>query len=155
MPIFIDTSSGDLKFGNSNGNNVTLLKDSQDTIQHEIPIVLGSQTTSFDTYTRIGTIRINSSSYSISSVSFEVHFETSDAANTASIRLYNVTDATIVASSTFTTTSGSTSIQSAAITLASGQKDYEVQLKLATTDTNEVATCTRASLILNLTQLGK
>lgn len=115
----------------------------------EFLIVAGVQSTSEDTFNRAGTLRITPSQFpSNAQATFEVHFDTSDAGNDAEVRLYNLTDTSVVASSTLTTSSTTVDVQSATVVLPSTQKDYEVQYRLTTADPAERATVTRAKLTL-------
>lgn len=115
----------------------------------DFPIVQGVQSTSEGTFTRAGTLRLNPSLYPANAqATFEAHFDTTDAGNDAEVQLYNLTDTAVVAGSTFSTTSTTTDVQSATVTLPSTQKDYEVQVRLTSADPAERATVTHARLTL-------
>ena len=117
--------------------------------EQEFLAVAGIEDNSTDTWTRVGTLRINPALYpSNAQASFEASFETTDAGNDAEIRLYNITDVAVVGSSTFTTSSTTNDTQSATVTLPGSLKEYEVQLRLSTLDAAERATCTRSRVVL-------
>jgi len=85
---------------------------------------------SSNTFNRIGSVRINSADYtSPATVIFEGIFEATSG-QTAELRLYNVTDGGAVSGSTLTTTATSSDYQFAGITLASGTKIYEAQIRI-------------------------
>jgi hypothetical protein len=74
--------------------------------------------------------------------------ETTDAADAAEIRLYNVTLGAAVAGTTKTTTSLTpVVVEQAGITLATGPNLYSVQLRLQTTGSPNVATCRQAQIL--------
>jgi len=100
------------------------------------------------TFQRIGTLRIDPSLFPTAQARFEASFETTDGTNAAEVRLYNVTDIAVIASSTFSTTSTTSDTQGATVTLPGTQKDYEVQLRLTAGDPAERASCTRARVTL-------
>lgn len=86
--------------------------------------------TGSNTFTRIGSVRIDSTVYGASPiVIFEGIFEATSG-QTAELRLYNVTDGSPVSGSTLTTSSTSSDYQFAGITLASGAKIYEAQIRI-------------------------
>jgi hypothetical protein len=110
--------------------------------------VAGVANNSEGTFARIGTLRIDPSQFPTAQARFEASFETSDAGNDAEVRLYNVTDVAAVAGSTFSTSSTTLVTQGATVTLPGTLKDYEVQLRLSSTDVAERATCTKARVTL-------
>jgi len=115
--------------------------------QKEFPALVGVQSTSEDTFQRAGTVRVDPSLLpSSQQISFVASFDTTTAGNAAEVRLYNVTDDVIVGTA-FTTTSTVSQTQSATITLPSSLKDYEVQVRLTTTDPTERAVVTRAAIV--------
>lgn len=116
---------------------------------HEFLGVAGVQSNSTNTFARIGTLRVDPSLFPASlQITWEATFDTTDAGNAAEVQLYNVTDIAVVSGSTFSTTSTTASVQSAVVTLPGSQKDYEIQLRLTTTDLAQRATCTRARLVI-------
>lgn len=111
--------------------------------------VAGVQTNSTDTFQRAGTLRVDPSLFPASQqITWEATFDTTTGANAAEVRLFNVTDVAVVSGSTFTTTSTTADTQSAVVTLPASQKDYEIQVRLTTTDLAQRATCTRARLVI-------
>lgn len=116
---------------------------------HEFLGVAGVQSNSTNTFARIGTLRVDPSLFPVSQqITWEATFDTTDSGNAAEVQLYNVTDIAVVSGSTFSTTSTTASLQSAVVTLPGSQKDYEIQLRLTTTDVTKRATCTRARLVI-------
>jgi len=111
--------------------------------------VAGVQSNSTDTFARIGTLQVDPSGFPASQeITWEATFDTTDGGNAAEVRLYNVTDVGVVSGSTFSTTSTTADTQSAVVTLPGSLKDYEIQLRLTTTDLAQRATCTRARLTI-------
>jgi hypothetical protein len=111
--------------------------------------VAGVQSNSTDTFARIGTLRVDPSIFPASQqITWQATFDTTDPGNAAEVRLYNVTDVAVVAGSTFSTISTTADTQSAVVTLPASSKEYEVQLRLTTTDLAERATCTEARLVI-------
>jgi len=83
-----------------------------------------------NTFARVGSVKIDSADYSPSStVVFEGIFEATSS-QTAELRLYNVTDGGAVSGSTLSTSANSSDYQFAGITLASGTKIYEAQIRI-------------------------
>lgn len=111
-----------------------------------IPLVSGRQSKSATSFEGIGVVRLDSSDFPYTStISFEAVLEV-DSGYTAEARLYNLTDDVTVLGSTLNTTSTSSTVLSGTITMPSGQKTYEVQLRV--TAGGGSATCTGARIIL-------
>jgi hypothetical protein len=93
--------------------------------------VVGLQMTQQTVATRIGSVRLDPSKYpSNAQIVFQAAVDTTGPQVT--VQLYNLTDSAIVASSVLTSTSTTTSfVTSAALTLPGSQKDYEVQMFMA------------------------
>lgn len=113
------------------------------------PIVAGKQVADSDSWLAVGSLQIDPSQYpSYATADFEVALSVTSG-QTTEVRLYNITDAGVVASSTQTSTSTSTEIKSATVTLPSASKLYEVQLRLASPNGgSDEAVCSGARLIL-------
>lgn len=107
----------------------------------------GLQTTSLTVATRIGSFRVDPTKYpSNAQIIFQAAVDTT--APQVTVQLYNLTDSGIVASSVLTSSSTTTAIlTSAALTLPSAQKDYEVQMFMAAGGTTDHVECTSARLI--------
>jgi len=82
-----------------------------------------------NSFIRVGSIRVNTTDYASATVTFEAVFEAT-ADQTAEVRLYNVTDGGVVGSSTLSTAANTATYSSASITLASGDKIYEAQIRI-------------------------
>lgn len=87
-----------------------------------------------------------------SSATWAVVIETTDALDSAEIRLFNVTLGSAVAGSTLTTANLTPTVLSSTVTLASGPNLYEAQLRLATTGAPNQATCRQAQLAISWLQ---
>jgi hypothetical protein len=110
--------------------------------------VAGLQTTPLTVPTRIGSFRLDPSKYpSNAQIVFQAAVDTT--APQVTIQLYNLTDSGIVSGSVLTSSSPTTAIlTSAALTLPSSQKDYEVQMFMAAGATTDHVDCTSARVIL-------
>jgi len=83
-----------------------------------------------NTFSRVGSIYVDTADYtSINTVIFEGIFEATSG-QTAELRLYNVTDGGAVSGSTLTTSSTSSDYQGVLVSLASGAKIYEAQIRI-------------------------
>jgi hypothetical protein len=92
-------------------------------------LVAGLQENELDTFKRIGSLTIDPSRYPANTViTFQAVIETT--VNSVECRLYNITDGGVVAGSTLTSTSTSSDLKEAAVTLPSAGKLYEVQLRI-------------------------
>ncbi len=121
-------------------------------VQSTQPILAGMGSTDQTGYQAIGGLAIDPTTFpNLRSVTLEVLLETSNAADTASFRLQNVTTSSTVGSSTLTTTALTPTPLSATISLASGVNVYEGQIKLSTGSPNR-ATCKEARLIVTWLQ---
>jgi hypothetical protein len=77
---------------------------------------------------------------------FEAVIETTNAADSAEIRLFNITTESVVSGSVLSTANLIPTLVSASVTLASGVNLYEAQLRLQTTGSPNIATCKQAQL---------
>jgi len=117
--------------------------------RYERSIVASTEDTDLVGFTAIGATYLDPANFpNLVGVTWQAIIETTNAADAAEIRLYNVTDALVVGSSTLSTVALIPTLVSAAITLAAGAKLYEAQLRLATTGTPNRATCKQAQIIL-------
>ena len=114
----------------------------------EIPAVSGLQSTSQIVATRIGSFRLDPSKYPVNAqVTFQVAVETTGPQVTA--QLFNLTDSVIVSGSVLVSVSTLPAfLTSGALTLPPGQKDYEVQLFMASGAPTDHVECTSAKVIL-------
>ena len=86
--------------------------------------------TGSNSFSRIGSIKIDTTQYRSSpTIVFEGIIEATSG-QTAELRLYNVTDGAIVSGSTLSTTSTSSDYKSVSVSLASGTKIYEAQIRI-------------------------
>lgn len=109
-------------------------------------LVSGRQARDTTVFSGVGAIRIDTSNFPPSlTTTFEVVLEASPGF-TAEVRLYNLTDGATVPGSTLSTTSTSPVVLTGTLTMPSGQKDYEVQLRVTTG--GGFATCTGARIVL-------
>lgn len=110
--------------------------------------VAGLQTTAQTVATRIGTMRIDPTKFPANGqFTFQVALDTTGPL--ATVQLYNLTDSALVAGSVLTTTSTTTVVlTSGALTLPATQKDYEVQLFMATGGVSDHVDCTFAKVLL-------
>lgn len=118
--------------------------------RYERSVVASAESTDQLGFVAIGATAIDPSDYpNLSNVIWQALIETSNAADSAEIRLFNVTTASVVASTTLSTTSLTpVLVQFSGVTLASGVNIYEAQLRLTTTGSPNRATCKQAQLIL-------
>lgn len=121
--------------------------------RYERSIVASLESTEQTGFTAIGSTIIDPAEFvNTSSVVWQAIIETTNAADPAEIRLFNVTTSTVVGSSVLSTASLSPVLVSAAVTLAAGVNLYEAQLRLQATGTPNRATCKQAQLIISWLQ---
>lgn len=121
--------------------------------RYERSIVASLESTENTGFTAIGSTIIDPAEFvNTSQVLWQAIIETTNVLDGAEIRLFNVTTSSVVGSSTLSTTSLTSVLVSAAITLAAGQNLYEAQLRLQTTGTPNRATCKQAQLIVSWLQ---
>lgn len=111
--------------------------------------VAGLQTTVQTVATRIGSVRIDPTKFPANAqITFQAAIETTGPQVT--VQLYNITDSGIVSGSVLTSTSLTTQfVVSSALTLPSAQKDYEVQMFIASGGgPSDHVDCTSARVIL-------
>lgn len=113
------------------------------------PLVAGKQVALSNSWRVVGSLQFDPSAYpSYSTAAFQVALSVTSG-QTAEVRLYNVTDGGVVSSSTQTSTSQTTEVKSATVTLPSAEKLYEVHLRLASPNGgSDEAVCSEARLIL-------
>jgi len=122
---------------------------------HYIDGVNGSQSvigTGSNTFTAIGGFYLTTGDYpSYTTYTFEVIVEATTGM-TAEVRLYNITDAAVVSSSTLSTSANVATYVSGNITPTSGSKVYEVQLRITagSPTSSDGATCKSARLKIKL-----
>ena len=121
------------------------LKDSLKAAQ-SFSIVAGKQVGSSTSFEGVGAIRLNASDFPPSlTATFEVVLEATSS-YTAEVQLYNLTDTTVVSGSALSTTNTTPTALSGTLTMPSGQKDFEVQIRV--TSGGGSVTCTRAGIVL-------
>lgn len=121
--------------------------------KYERTIVAAAEDTDLTGFVSIGSTVINPADYpNTTSVLWQAIIETTLGADPAEIRLYNVTTAAVVGSSTLSTASLTPVVVSANVTLAAGANLYEAQLRLQTTGSPNRATCKQAQIIINWMQ---
>ncbi len=100
----------------------------------EKALVAGNQNTDQLTFQSIGGIKLTATeATSLAACVFRVVAFATSAADACEVRLFNVTDAAVVASSTLSFTNTTSAELTAAIAIPAGAKVYEVQMRLATT----------------------
>jgi Concanavalin A-like lectin/glucanases superfamily len=125
---------------------VRWLKDSLRNAQ-TFQIVAGSQQKDTTAFEGIGVIRLDASNFPTHATTvFQAVLEAT-LGYTSEVHLYNLTDGYVVAGSLVSTTATSSTTVEGTITLPSGQKDYEVRLRV-TAGGGGFATCTGARIIL-------
>lgn len=148
-------SSGNVSYINNDGYSIIVGKNSATSYPQTTVLVSGNPSTSIATYTKIGKASIDPSLFTtVDSITFEAWFETSSIANAASVRLFNYTDNVTVTDATLTTVSTTGSHQTVTITLPSSNKEYEVHLKLDSSDPSQLAVCHRATVTIYKKELG-
>lgn len=117
---------------------------------YERSIVSGFQSTDLTTWTRIGSVIVDPAT--LINVNPDVLWgavaETTNAADPAQIRLFNVTTSSVVAGSTLNFSSTTSSLQQTFINLAVGNNIYEAQLRLTVTGSPNRAICTQAQVVI-------
>lgn len=115
----------------------------------ERTLLAGVQTTDTTGFVSIGGITLNPADFRIlTGVTWGVVLETTNAADAAEVRLWNVTTSAVISGSVLSTTSLTPVTLSASVTLTAGANIYEAQLRLQTTGSPNQATCKQAQLIL-------
>ncbi len=111
-------------------------------------LVSGVQSTSQTTWTVMGGVTLTAAeSTDLVAADFKVTAFTTETADNAQVRLFNVTTAAVVTSSTLTWTEEESTEKTAAIALPSGVNTYEVQAQLATTGDPNRAVVVHARLV--------
>jgi len=123
---------------------------------YERTIVGGVQNTDLTGWTAIGAATFNPSdllNYSGGLVPFLAICHTTDAADAAEIRLFNITTASAVVGSNLVFTETIPTQKSANLTLPAGANMYEAQLRLQTTGSPNRAFCSQAQFIIDWFQV--
>ncbi len=112
-------------------------------------LVSGKQTSTSNSWRVVGSLQFDPTAYPSY---LQATFQTALSVNSGQIvevRLYNLTDGEVVSASTLTSTSATTEIKEATLTLPSAEKLYEVHLRLGNANTGvDEAVCSEARLIL-------
>lgn len=117
--------------------------------RYERSVVASTEDTDQTGFVTIGATYVDLGDFpNLNGVTWRAIIETTNASDAAEIRLFNVTTASVVASSTLSTTSITPVLVSSAVTLAAGANLYEAQLRLQTTGAPNRAACKQAQLIL-------
>jgi hypothetical protein len=118
-----------------------------------IPGVAGSFSTEDVTFSAIGALVFNADTFS-GDQTFQAVLEVSDGYDgydgyTAEVRLYDIAGASVVADSTLSSISEIPELQSASVSLGSGNKVYEVQLRITPDGgPGNIATCKFAGILV-------
>lgn len=118
--------------------------------KHEKSIVAGVENTQSIGFQSIGTSTlIDPADFPSGTYTWEAVIETTNAADGAEIRLFNITLGSPVAGTVLSTTNLIPTHLSAIISLATGQNLYSAQLRLQTTGFPNTATCRQAQISIN------
>lgn len=136
------------------GTNVLLdaylrwLKTAAKNVQ-TFPLVSGKQVALSNSWKVIGALKLDPTGYpSYSQATFQVALSVTSG-QTVEVRLYNVTDGGVVGDSTLTSSSTSTEVVEATVTLPSAEKLYEVHLRLGSAQGgSDEAVCSEARILL-------
>lgn len=111
-------------------------------------LLAGNQSTDLLTFQTIGGIALSAGeSTTFATATWRVVAQTSDGADACEVRLFDVTAAAAVAGSTLSFTNDTAPAeQSASVSLASGARVYEVQMRLATTGSPNRAVALHAQI---------
>jgi len=113
-------------------------------------LVSGSQNVELTTFQTIGGIELlTAESALMLSSKFRVLAFTTSAADACEVRLFNLTTAAVVASSTLSFTNTTPAELNVDVTLPTGDNVYLVQMRLATTGIPNQAFCLNAQLVAN------
>lgn len=100
------------------------------------------------TFTRIGSVKLNTNLYTNTTYTFEAILEATTG-QTAEIRLYNVTDGTIVNLSTLSTSANSPTVLTVNIVPTTGTKIYEAQIRVTgAPGINDGVICSGAQILV-------
>ena len=116
-----------------------------------LPFLTGETSTSATGYVRIGSLAFDKGNYVYSSIILEGLLETTDVANAAQMRLYDVANAAVIGTDPLLTSTSLTAeyLYSADLTLPSGFTIYELQMKMGAGAAPDVVICTHAQLLMN------
>ena len=116
---------------------------------YERSLVAGVETVGVTGFQAIGgTVALNPSDFPNGTITWKAVISTTNAADAAEIRLYNLTLGAAVSGSTLSTTSLTPVEVDSSVTLASGSNLYEAQLRLQTTGVPNQATCSQAQVAI-------
>lgn len=144
---------GSVTFVCLGSNNWRVLGAKSDT--YERSIVSGVESTDQTGFVSVGLAPLDLSNFvNIQSITLQVVLETTNVADPAEIRLFNLTTAAVVASSTLQSTSLTPELLTADVTasLAAGANLYEAQLRLVNTGSPNRASCKQAQLLIDWVQ---
>lgn len=120
---------------------------------YERSLVAGIETAGNTGFQAIGgSAMLDPANFSNGSTTWSSVISTTNAADAAEVRLYNLTLGSVVAGSVLSTTSLTPAVVSGAVTLAPGPNLYEAQLRLQTTGAPNQATCRQAQVTINWLQ---
>lgn len=117
----------------------------------KLTVLAGLQSTDTTGFSVISAFEFDAADYDgYSTITFNALIETSNAADDVEIRLYNLTGAYILTSSILSSSSTETVLVTTDITsdINPGSGIYEVQLRLTTTGSPNLAICKRAELLI-------
>lgn len=118
--------------------------------RYERSALAGIGSTDQTSFVSVGAVALNPDEYPNLQYSlWSVILETTNVSDSAEIRLFNLTTASLVASSILTTTSTSPIHVFSPINLASGLNVYEAQLRLTGAGAPDRATCKQAVILLS------
>lgn len=133
------------------GSSWTLLGAKKSNYEREL--VAGLQDTDQTGFVIVGAATINTGDYpNTLTTTWQALIETTNVADGAEIRLFNVTTFSVVAGSVLSTTNVTPTLVTASITLAAGSNIYEAQLRLQGVGSPDRATCRQAQILINWLQ---
>lgn len=145
VQAFGGSTSTFLYLGSNVWTMVSLVRDI-----YERTIVAAVEDTDQTGFTAVGSTALNPSDYlNTFTTTWQAIVETTNVLDAAEIRLYNVTTAAVVASSTLSSASLTPTLVTASITLAAGLNIYEAQLRCQTTGAPNRATVKQAQIIIS------
>lgn len=152
---YVDNTTGDIKYETGAGQVITVARNSRNSYKREFVLVSGTQVVQIENYTRIGGGLIDPSDFSsVSQITFEVFVTSSAPTISADIRLFNVSDNSIVSGTTSSSFSTTGTTVTSTITLPSSSKNYEVQLKISSATGNNAVSCSRAVVTIYKNEIG-
>jgi hypothetical protein len=120
---------------------------------YERSLVAGIETVGVTGFQAIGgTVFLNPRDFPNGTATWKAAISTTNAADAAEIRLYNLTLGSAVGGSTLSTTALTPTVVSSSVTLATGDNLYEAQLRLQTTGSPNQASCRQAQVAIDWVQ---